>query len=68
MYYPVNWPKLVRVPALGDGGRPEDVDAEPRRLCQVTCNRDKILIAVLTPDSLVIFFNQVTLSPLLFPR
>ena len=49
MYYPINWPKVIRIPAL----------VNPK-LSHVVCNRDKILIAVLSNDSLVIFYNKVS--------
>ena len=48
MYYPINWPKIVRLPEL----------AGPD-LVQVLCNRDKVLIAILSPHSLVILHNKV---------
>ncbi|KAG8239913.1 hypothetical protein J437_LFUL014959, partial [Ladona fulva] len=45
MYFPIGWPKVLRVPQLG--------------LCsirQVVCNRDKLLLAILTDDSLSIWY------------
>ncbi|XP_071454876.1 guanine nucleotide exchange factor subunit Rich [Hetaerina americana] len=45
MYFPIGWPKVLSVPQLG--------------LCsirQVVCNRDKLLLAILTDDSLSIWY------------
>ena len=48
MYYPINWPKVIRVPG--------SIDVN---ICQVACNRDKVLIAVLSLDSIIIFHGKV---------
>ena len=48
MYYPINWPKIVRLPEL--------VGSE---LIHVACNRDKVLLAILSPDTLVIVHSKV---------
>jgi len=50
MYYPINWPRIVRLPDLG---------SDHKTVRQVLCNRDKILVAVLSPDSLFILYNKV---------
>lgn len=51
MYFPVGWPKVLSVPELGDS-----------IIKQVICNRDKILFAILTDDSLSIWFCKVNLD------
>ncbi|CAB4066315.1 RIC1 [Lepeophtheirus salmonis] len=45
MYYPVGWPKVLQFPQLESG-----------KLQQVICNLDKILCAILTSDSLLIWY------------
>ena len=55
MYYPVGWPRLLKLPQ----GRP----AQPRR---VVSNRDRILVAVLTTDSILIWWvhhHHLTFHP-----
>jgi len=47
MYYCIGWPKAIRLPQ-DEAGTP----------VKVSCNRDRILIAVLTTDSLVIWYNK----------
>lgn len=49
MYFPVGWPKVVNIPDLGQA-----------KLRQIVCNRDKILFAVLSDDSLAIWFCKVS--------
>lgn len=49
MYFPIGWPKTLD--AFGSNGNP---------FVQVVCNRDKILFAVLTEDTLVIWFCKVS--------
>ncbi|CAG9764875.1 unnamed protein product [Ceutorhynchus assimilis] len=46
MYFPIGWPKVVQVSDSGQGGS----------LKQIKCNRDRILVAILTDDSLAIWF------------
>lgn len=48
MYYPVNWPRVIRLPELGSPV-----------VHHVVCNRDKILVAVLSSDTLTILYNKV---------
>lgn len=48
MYYPVNWPRVIRLPKTGNPV-----------IHNVVCNRDKILIAVLSSDTLTILYNKV---------
>ncbi|XP_047001163.1 guanine nucleotide exchange factor subunit Rich [Schistocerca americana] len=45
MYFPIGWPRILNVPRCG-----------PCRIRQVVCNRDKILFAILTDDSLSVWF------------
>lgn len=52
MYYPVNWPRVVRLPDFGTNQTSSTVR-------HVLCNRDKILLAVLCPDALYILYNKV---------
>lgn len=49
MYFPIGWPKVIKVAELGGG----------IIIRQVTCNRDRILFAILTDDSLAIWFCKV---------
>lgn len=55
MYFPIGWPKVVNIPHLGQA-----------KLRQIVCNRDKILFAILSDDSLAIWFCKVSSSILLF--
>lgn len=48
MYFPIGWPKVVKIPDLGQA-----------KLRQIVCNRDKILFAILSDDSLAIWFCKV---------
>lgn len=66
MYYPVGWPRVLRLPPYATGGSgaaraealspEEDASSEIR---QVVCNRDKILAAILTEDALQIWYIKV---------
>ena len=47
MYYPVGWPRLLRLPQVG---------AEPP--LRVAANRDRILVAILTSDSILIWYAK----------
>lgn len=49
MYFPIGWPKVIKIPDLGQS-----------KLKQIVCNRDKILFAILTDDSLSIWFCKVS--------
>lgn len=51
MYFPIGWPKVVQVPDSGQSS-----------LKQIKCNRDRILVAILTDDVLAIWFCKVCLS------
>lgn len=48
MYYPIGWPKIIDVVGLND--------ATIRQIC---CDRVKILFAILTDDSLAIYYTNV---------
>ncbi|XP_030754447.1 guanine nucleotide exchange factor subunit Rich isoform X2 [Sitophilus oryzae] len=56
MYFPIGWPKVVQVPDLGQCS-----------LKQVKCNRDRILVAILTDDILAIWFCKPCV-PIVFHR
>ncbi|KAK9874059.1 hypothetical protein WA026_002414 [Henosepilachna vigintioctopunctata] len=45
MYFPTGWPKVVKLPDLGQ-----------YNLTHLTCNRDRVLFSILTGDSLGIWF------------
>ncbi|XP_017769219.1 PREDICTED: guanine nucleotide exchange factor subunit Rich [Nicrophorus vespilloides] len=45
MYFPIGWPKVLQIPDLGG-----------THIKQVTSNRDRILFAILTDDTLSIWF------------
>jgi len=47
MYYCIGWPRISRLPQK-DPGTP----------VKVSCNRDRILVAVLTTDSVIIWYNK----------
>lgn len=49
MYFPIGWPKVIDVFDLAE----QDI----RKIC---CDRVKILFAVLTDDSLAIFYTNVS--------
>lgn len=48
MYFPIGWPKVLNTPELGQNS-----------IKQITSNRDRILFAILTDDSLSIWFCKV---------
>lgn len=51
MYFPIGWPKVLNI--------------QNRKNCsirQLICNRDKILFAVLTDDTLLIYYCKVSLE------
>lgn len=54
MYYPIGWPKIIDVVGLND--------ATIRQIC---CDRVKILFAILTDDSLAIYYTNVNTTYLL---
>lgn len=47
MYYPVGWPRVL--------SQPQTMGAQPLR---VASNRDRILVAVLTTDSIIIWYAK----------
>lgn len=51
MYFPIGWPKVIKIPESGQGV-----------LKQIKCNRDRILVAILTEDSLAVWFCKVRLQ------
>jgi hypothetical protein len=51
MYFPIGWPKVIKISELGQ-----------RSIKQITCNRDRILFAILTDDSLAIWFCKVKMQ------
>lgn len=51
MYFPIGWPKVIKIPESGQGA-----------LKQIKCNRDRILVAILTEDSLAVWFCKVSLQ------
>ena len=59
MYFPLGWPRVLRLPPSSSssiaGDSEEDVE-----LKQVVCNRDKILTAILTGNSLQIWYVKVS--------
>lgn len=50
MYFPVGWPKVLKLPELGRTA-----------IKQIACNRDRILFAILTDDSLALWFCKVNI-------
>ncbi|XP_076267797.1 guanine nucleotide exchange factor subunit Rich isoform X2 [Rhynchophorus ferrugineus] len=56
MYFPIGWPKVVQVPDSGQSS-----------LKQIKCNRDRILVAILTDDVLAIWFCKPCV-PIVFHR
>lgn len=49
MYFAIGWPKILNIPELGDNSI----------IKQVICNRDKTLFAILTNDTLSIWYCKV---------
>lgn len=49
MYFPIGWPKVLKLPELGQ-----------TTIKQITSNRDRILFAILTDDSVALWFCKVT--------
>ncbi len=52
MYYPVGWPRVLRLPPYDDSVRETEIK-------EVVCNRDKILAAILTSEALQIWYIKV---------
>lgn len=50
MYFPIGWPKVLKIPEWGQTS-----------IKQVTSNRDRILFAILTDDALSIWYCKVSL-------
>lgn len=48
MYFPIGWPKVIKISEEGQG-----------IVREIKCNRDRILFAILTDDSLAIWFCKV---------
>ncbi|XP_046389380.1 guanine nucleotide exchange factor subunit Rich [Ischnura elegans] len=57
MYFPIGWPKVINVPQLGLSS-----------IRQVVCNRDKLLLAILTDDSLSIWYCKPCVPIVLYRR
>ena len=49
MYYPKAWARLLRLPQLDSSDNPQEIQ-------HVVCNRDKILTALVTSDSIIIWY------------
>ncbi|KAJ8926000.1 hypothetical protein NQ315_009855 [Exocentrus adspersus] len=56
MYFPIGWPKVIKIPEAGLG-----------TVREIKCNRDRILFAILTDDSLAIWFCKPCV-PIVFQR
>lgn len=56
MYFPIGWPKIIKIP-----------DLEHFNLKQVTCNRDRLLFSVITEDSITIWHCKPCV-PIVFHR
>ncbi|CAH1163628.1 unnamed protein product [Phaedon cochleariae] len=56
MYFPIGWPKVIKIPELGQS-----------TIKYITCNRDRILFAILADDTLAIWFCKPCL-PIVFHR
>lgn len=48
MYFPIGWPKVLKV-----------LESKQGKLKQVVHNRDKVLFAILTSDTLSVWFCKV---------
>lgn len=55
MYFPIGWPKILDTLSLGD--------QIIRKIC---CDRVKILFAILTDDTLAIWFTKVCVYYILY--
>lgn len=51
MYFPIGWPKVLRIPEVSHFN-----------LQRISCNRDRILFSILTGDSLGIWFCKVSFN------
>lgn len=51
MYFAIGWPKILNIPELGDNSI----------IKQVICNRDKTLFAILTDDTLSVWYCKVNI-------
>lgn len=49
MYFPVGWPKILDTP-----------NSDEFRIIKILCDRIKILFAILTEDSLSIWYTKVS--------
>ncbi|KAK4884322.1 hypothetical protein RN001_000593 [Aquatica leii] len=56
MYFPVGWPKVLKIPELGQ-----------TTIKHITSNRDRILFAILTDDALALWFCKPCV-PIVFHR
>ena len=71
MYYPIGWPKILKLPTEPQEAGQEVNNAEEASnalgnggdIVQVICNRDKILTAVLSSSALHIWYVKVSISP-----
>lgn len=52
MYFPVGWPKILALP---------HTDRESQQVLKVSFDREKFMFAVVTTNSLGIWFNNVSL-------
>lgn len=48
MYFPIGWPKSLDLPDFG-----------PYKIRKICCDRVKILFAILTDDTLAIWYTKV---------
>lgn len=55
MYFPIGWPKSLDLPDFGS--------FKIRKIC---CDRVKILFAILTDDTLAIWYTKVNIIILIF--
>lgn len=58
MYFPIGWPKVLNLPELKDSPR----------IKQVKCNRDRILLAIITTDTISIWFCKPCVPIVIYRR
>lgn len=51
MYYPIGWPKLI-----------DAIGLNKQSIRKICCDRVKILFAILTDESLAIYYTRVSVS------
>lgn len=51
MYFPIGWPKILDT----------NPNSDEYKICKISCDRIKILFAILTDNSLAIWYTKVSI-------